>query len=54
MSRLIQTNSKSWGESVQFAHDLPELTPRRSKRAPRRLVWFALGLAIGLAPVMIG
>lgn len=54
MSRLIQTNSKSWGESLQFAQDLPELTPQRRQRAPRRLVWFALGLAIGLAPVMIG
>lgn len=54
MSRLIQTNSKSWGESLQFADDLPELTPQRRKRSPSRITWFLLGLAIGLATVMIG
>ncbi|MDM7928685.1 hypothetical protein [Blastomonas fulva] len=54
MSRLIQTNSKSWGESLQFAQDLPELTPQRRKRGPSRITWFLLGLAIGVAPMVIG
>lgn len=54
MSRLFDTNSKSWGESMEFAYDLPELGAQRRQRAPSRWVWFLLGLAIGLAPVMIG
>lgn len=54
MSRLIHTNSKSWGESLQFAHDLPELGSRRDRPAPRRWLWFVLGMALGLALATIG
>jgi hypothetical protein len=54
MSRLIQTNSKSWGESLQFAHDLPALGTHRDRPAPRRWLWFALGLMLGLALATIG
>ncbi len=54
MSRLFDTNSKSWGESMEFAYDLPELGAQRRQHAPHRLVWFLLGLAIGIALMVIG
>lgn len=54
MSRLIQTNSKGWGESLQFAQDLPELGRCHDRPPPRRWLWFALGLALGLALATIG
>ena len=50
----FRSESRSWGESLQFAYDLPDLPKERRIAAPRRIVWFALGLAVGLVPVMLG
>ena len=45
----FRTQGHSWGETLQFAYDLPDLPRERRKASPRRWLWFALGLMLGLA-----
>lgn len=48
----FRSQRKSWGESIEWQYDLPEIGGEKRPRGLRSGTWFTLGLIAG--PVLAG